>query len=167
MLNSILELVVCNGSMCGTDCGRWTTTLQDDDANLWKDLTLQFVPDPRPPPVPEVVQFPECSDDVSALNGPTQHRHEDDESYEPSYHDLELRVEVLDNPFPKKRFTFSQSRYPRAFVSRDDDCDGSSYSSCKETIATKSYRRKYSFSWQTDSTDATMQAQNRSVMQAD
>jgi hypothetical protein len=135
-----------------------------------------MVPVPRSPPVPKVVHFPDYSDDVSALNdNPYKHRHECNESEGP-YHDLELRVEVLDDSmndliqktFPKNGLavTGKSKKLPRKFLPREDDCDGSSYSSCKRTIATKSYLRQHTFSWQTDSTDATMQTQNRFVMRA-
>jgi hypothetical protein len=172
MINTLLDFVVCGGSICGANCGQWTKSLQDDDADLWKDLTLQdLVPvrDPAPP-VPKVVQWSSLDDDVSTLYDPHHPRHDGSEN-KALGGDLELRAETLDddmasfveNSFQKVR---SQSRLGRGSTEISppcDDCDGSSYSSCKRTIATKNHLAQHALSWQTDSTDATMQTKNHYI----
>jgi hypothetical protein len=170
MINALLDFVVCGGSICGASCGQWTKSLQDDDADLWKDLTLQdLVTDPAPP-VPKVVQWSSLDDDVSTLYDP-HHRRHDGSDNEALGGDLELRAETLDddtasfveNSFQKVR---SQSRLGRRSTQISppcDDCDGSSYSSYWRTTVTKNHLPQHALSWQTNSTDATMQTKNHYI----
>jgi hypothetical protein len=158
MFNTLLDFLVCGGSMCGVTCGRWTKALQDDDADLWKDLTLQnLVPDPRAPPVPRVVRFPDDFDDVSTLNDPHQIRSK--EIQNETLGDLELRVESFDEDVGSFDGPGFRS-ISREFYDLGDGSSYSSFSRSKRTAVGKSQVRQQTLSWQTDSTDATMQTQN-------
>lgn len=177
MIDAILDLVACGGtiSICGTNCGRLTKTLQDDDADLWKDLTFQnIVPEPTAPPVPRVVQVQvvDTFDDVSTLNDTHYRRHEGS-AKEDDIGDLELRIEVSGGnhgeriEHPVGYATKPETRCRRQLASPiDDPCDGSSYSSChkKAPAANKDCLRQHTLSWQSDSTDATLQTQNHSYL---
>lgn len=77
ILATLSHLVAC--SPCAGTFGRWKANLQDDDADLWNDLTLvNAIPEVKPPDIPKVVEVISCSDgsdeDVSTL------------AYESSYH---------------------------------------------------------------------------------
>ena len=66
ILATLAHLVACS------PCGRWKAELQDDDADLWNDLTfVNAIPDVKPPDIPKVVEVVSCSDgsdeDVSTL----------------------------------------------------------------------------------------------------
>jgi hypothetical protein len=65
ILSTMLDLFSCG------PCGNLKTQLQDDDADLWNDLTLAFaVPDAKPPNIPKVVKVvsdSDTDDDVSTL----------------------------------------------------------------------------------------------------
>ena len=107
-----MDIVVCGGALCGSACSRWTSQVQDDDADLWKDLTLQnSIPDVKPPPVPTIVEVPSYNyeeDDISTLyNEPPHRRYKDDDDDvgimpkktnvpKNDEHDLELRLETID-----------------------------------------------------------------------
>jgi hypothetical protein len=81
ILATLSHIIAC--SPCVGTFGRWKTDLQDDDADLWNDLTLiNSIPDVRPPGIPKVVEVVSCSDrsdeDVSTLAYETifhQHYH--------------------------------------------------------------------------------------------
>jgi hypothetical protein len=137
---------------------------------LWKDLTLQnsvSVPLPKPPPVPSVVEFPSDSDefdddDVSTLYYP--------QGSSFSTGRRGLQVEVLEFELEEEDDEHEDGpltcKYPRPKpVSRffHNDCDGSSYSSCKKTTTTGRSLRRHALTWQTNSTDTTMQTQNHSI----
>jgi hypothetical protein len=173
MFSVLLDHVLCGG------CGRWTKSLQDDDADLWKDLSLQnSIPLQKSPPVPRVVAFPSDSDefdddDISTLCDPYHRRTEPDS--EP--HDLELRVEIVehkaesddtvDNGRSRSCPRPQHASHPRRYFHLEDDCDGSSYSSCKKLAMNRGSLRKHTLTWQTNLTDTTMQKHNiRSLTRA-
>jgi hypothetical protein len=74
-----LSNIIC--SPCAGTFGRWKAVLQDDDADLWNDLTLiNSIPDEKPPDIPKVVEVISCSDgsaeDISTLACETSfHQH--------------------------------------------------------------------------------------------
>jgi hypothetical protein len=166
MLNRFFELVFCGGprTCSGALCARWAQTIQGDDGDLWKDLTLRNnIPEPQKPPVPKVVLFytlPQF-DDVSTLyEGSLQQiRYEEfDPNGEEFPDDLELRVES----FPERdedessileverqffsEFCSTPLTKPRSQRSTVDG-DGSSYST----------HRQQFHSWKTGSTYTTME----------
>jgi len=65
ILSTVLDFFSCG------PCGKWKTQLQNDDADLWNDLTFAYaVPDEKPPAIPKVVKVVSDSDtdeDVSTL----------------------------------------------------------------------------------------------------
>jgi hypothetical protein len=72
MFEYILDIVAC--VPCSGIFGRWKSKLQDDDADLWLDLSFaNHVPDVKPPPIPKVVSILHESDDedVSTICGTT------------------------------------------------------------------------------------------------
>ncbi|VEU45076.1 unnamed protein product [Pseudo-nitzschia multistriata] len=76
ILNTLAHLAAC-GPCTGT-FGRWKAGLQDDDADLWNDLTLvNSVPGPKPPAIPRVVEVVSVSgDDLSTLAYETVSSHQ-------------------------------------------------------------------------------------------
>ena len=164
--------MVCGGAFCGGGkkaLRELASSIQDDDADLWNDLTFQTsIPEPKAPPVPRVVQFPTCHDDVSALCGPNfydEEKCDDDDEEEETMDLVELRLgrstDRFDNNDSYKIFegTKSSALPPlRPLPPLKEDCDGSSYSSYK-----KSTKRKKRHPWQNDLPDKTMQTQNQSV----
>lgn len=170
-MNRFFELLFCgsNRACTGALCTRWTQSIQGDDGDLWRDLTLRNnLPDPRKPPVPKFVHFP-CRqfDDVSTLyEGSLQHLRYD--AFDPSCEeklpdDLELRVETSSrlnddesNDLEVERRFFAElcstpltkRRSQRSIIV---DGDGSSYST----------HRQHVNSWKTGSTDTTMPKKNR------
>lgn len=156
MFNSILDLIVC-----GEYCDPCMKPFQEENTDCWKDLTLQsMVPNPKTPPVPKFVKFPDSNDDVSALNDQYSYsRHEGIE--DGPYNDLELRIEGLDNNVD--RVLVEQNNHTHSCIPSQDDSDGSSYSSYKRTVSEKTYSRKHTFTWHTEPTDTTMDRQNYSL----
>ena len=74
ILAMLANIVAC--SPCAGTFGRWKAELQDDDADLWNDLTLiNAIPNVKPPDIPKVVEVISCSDgsdeDVSTLANET------------------------------------------------------------------------------------------------
>jgi hypothetical protein len=72
MFETMLDIVACGP--CSGIFGRWKSKLQDDDADLWLDLSFaNHVPDVKPPPIPKVVSILHESDeeDVSTICGAT------------------------------------------------------------------------------------------------
>ena len=65
IISTMLDLFSCG------PCGKLKTQLQDDDADIWNDLTLAFaVPGAKPPNIPKVVKVvsdSDTDDDVSTL----------------------------------------------------------------------------------------------------
>jgi hypothetical protein len=177
MFSVLLDHVLCGG------CGRWTKSLQDDDADLWKDLSLQnSIPLQKSPPVPRVVAFPSDSDefdddDISTLYDPYHRRteHDSEPPQEGERHDLDLRVEIVEHKAESDETvddgrSCPHPRHPnhhRRYLHLEDDCDGSSYSSCKKLAMNRGSLRKQTLTWQTNLTDTTMQKHNiRSLTRA-
>jgi hypothetical protein len=163
MINRLLDLVACSGTICGGDnFGRWAKSLQDDDAaDLWKDLTLQSG---MSPPVPTVIQFPACEDDVSALCNPYFNEVVTNDQLSS---DLELRADTVDT-FENDSYideplesVFEGMLPPKRLPPLHEDCDGSSYSSCNRRIAAKRIMRRQIVSWQSEAIDATTTPQTR------
>ena len=78
ILTALAHIASCNP--CAGSLGRWKSNLQDDDADLWNDLTLiNSIPDVKPPDIPKVVEVVSCSDgsdeDVSTLAYGSYHHH--------------------------------------------------------------------------------------------
>lgn len=78
ILSALAHIASCNP--CAGSLGRWKSNLQDDDADLWNDLTLiNSIPDVKPPDIPKVVEVVSCSDgsdeDVSTLAYGSYHHH--------------------------------------------------------------------------------------------
>lgn len=78
ILNTLAHIAAY--SPCAGSFGRWKADLQDDDADLWNDLTLvNVIPDVKPPDIPKVVEVVSCSDvsgeDVSTLAYESYHQH--------------------------------------------------------------------------------------------
>ena len=174
-----MDHVTCGG------CGRWTKSLQGDDADLWNDLSLQnSIPLRKSPPIPSVVAFPSESDefdddDISTLYDPYHRRTGPEPDSEPlqegNRHDLDLRVEIVEHKTESDETVESErpcphprhAKHPRRYLNLEDDCDGSSYSSCKKLAMNRGSLRKYTSTWQTNSTDTTMQKHNiRSLARA-
>lgn len=72
ILSTVLDFFSCG------PCGKWKSQLQNDDADLWNDLTFAYaVPDGKPPAIPKVVKVVSDSDtdeDVSTLYESFHHR---------------------------------------------------------------------------------------------
>ena len=76
IIATLANIVAC--SPCAGTFGRWKKELQDDDADLWNDLTLfNSIPNVKPPDIPKVVEVVSCSDgsdeDVSTLANENSH----------------------------------------------------------------------------------------------
>jgi hypothetical protein len=72
MFQTMLEIIACGP--CSGIFGLWKSNLQDDDVDLWLDLSfVNHVPDVKPPPIPKVVSILHESDeeDVSTICGTT------------------------------------------------------------------------------------------------
>ncbi len=70
ILATLAHIAAC--SPCAGTFGRWKANLQDDDADLWNDLTLvNSIPGVQPPAIPKVVEVVSCvensDEDVSTL----------------------------------------------------------------------------------------------------
>jgi hypothetical protein len=91
ILSTMLDLFSCG------PCGKLKTQLQDDDADIWNDLTLAYaVPGAKPPNIPKVVKVvsdSDTDDDVSTL-------------YESSFHnrqhncnrrDIDIDIDIDDD----------------------------------------------------------------------
>lgn len=165
-MNRLFELLFCGSTQTctGALCTRWTQSIQGDDGDLWKDLTLRNnIPEPRKPPVPKVVYFPSRQfDDVSTLyEGSLQQLRFEifDATVEKIPDDLELRVEVASGQDEDESILeverqffaelcstpFKKRRSQRSLV----DGDGSSYST----------HRRHMDSWKTGSTATTIYTQ--------
>ncbi len=78
ILETLAHLAAC--SPCTGTFGKWKANLQDDDAELWNDLTLvNAIPGTKPPDIPKVVEVVSCSDgsdeDISTLAYDSYYHH--------------------------------------------------------------------------------------------
>ena len=148
MLNVLLDFVACGGVVCG-DGSPWMHTCQDDDADLWKDLTfLNFVPPPKAPPVPSTVEFPsrystngDEGDDISTLYDPYPFKNESNVS-----EDRTARLKRKTEPLETNKFIDASTilrNFSRSFSREDVDCDGSSYSSHRKLVKMQGRHRRY------------------------
>jgi hypothetical protein len=184
MLGVLLDFLVCGRTICASCSGcsnRVVKTLQDDDAELWEDLSpCASPPLPKSPPVPLMVLVPSDSedlyyDDVSALPGCDSRYLRGNGGMRSTplkwgRHDLELQISVEDGAdqfFSRPRLSQTPKRF---FASKEDDseftgCDGSSYSSSyrKLLLPPPKTARVHLRSWETDSSDNTVQTMNCSL----
>jgi hypothetical protein len=59
----LLSKIAC-GVSCVDNVAEYKSVLQEDDADLWSDLTFQnWVPHPKSPKIPDIVSFDEDVDD--------------------------------------------------------------------------------------------------------
>ena len=161
--------------MCIEGCGRIAKHLQDDDADLWRDLACT-VPNPRPPPVPTVVQFPcaagendEEDDDVSTLyvcNDPSSLQQEEQQNDESVMHRVTIVEEEDDDRLHSNPYTNNLQGISTRLFNLDEDGwgDGSSYSSGFKHIHVPRTSLLQTHSWHTESTDTTVQTQNHSYL---
>ena len=175
MINRFLDFVLCGRAMCLEGCGRIAKNLQDDDAELWRDLTCT-VPNPRPPPVPTIVQFPcatgghvEEDDDVSTLyvcNDPSLLKGEVGETDDSVMHRVAIIEEQDDHPMNPNPYSNNHHGISTRLFNLDEDGwgDGSSYSSGFKHIHVPRTSLLQTHSWHTDSTDTTVQTQNHSYL---
>jgi len=128
ILTTIAHIVTCG------PCGRWKEELQDDDADLWKDLTLaNAVPEMKPPTIPKVVKVISVQDgsddDLSTLayDSYTNPSHSKSHSRGQtvrtgSCHTAPIEEEKSFSPSPKR----SRSRHSADYAHTkryDEECD--------------------------------------------
>jgi hypothetical protein len=124
--NAILATLanIASCSPCAGTFGRWKAAVQDDDADLWNDLTLvNAIPDVKPPDIPKVVEvmsdIPKVvevlscwsNEDISTLAYETFHPHQS------SSKDTKNKNQSNYNPLEEKSFTPSPKR-PAGFRQR-------------------------------------------------
>ena len=119
ILKTLANIATC--SPCAGTFGRWKANLQDDDADLWNDLTLvNAIPEVKPPDIPKVVEIISCSDgsseDVSTLAYETSHYRSSPCHY----------PAIADNNIPReeeKSFTPSPKRTKASRYHNDPDLE--------------------------------------------
>ena len=152
LLESMFDILACGP--CGGMFGKFTTKLQEDDGDLWRDLGFgNHVSDPKPPPIPKVVSvLPDSDDeDVSTICGTAYRRprvpqeqrspyggeeQKEDEFSAMVGHDLELELES--QPARSKSVKFKGSR-STSYIDVDDASLESIMGprSCRSTLSSR------------------------------
>ena len=117
IISTMLDLFSCG------PCGKLKTQLQDDDADIWNDLTLAFaVPGAKPPNIPKVVKVvsdSDTDDDVSTLYESSFHNRQHNWNRRDIDDDEEEEEEKSSPSLTTPRRTFNNTEM-KAETTKDD-----------------------------------------------